>query len=120
MHGLCSVLIAVLTKEHPAAATEGSSRALHVTFYLRTHMELQELDSKMLLGEDYECMRHGLPDVHLCARMRLHARLSLSCLLGCRELSAQYQALVLEQKALTDEEFWSSAAMLKVAGVAGT
>lgn len=31
----------------------------------------------------------------------------------------QYQALVVEQKALTEDEFWSSSAMLKVAGVAG-
>jgi hypothetical protein len=47
--------------------------------------------------------------------MVLHAHLLL-----CRELDAQYKALVLEQKALTDEEFWSSNVMLKVAGVAGT
>lgn len=61
-------------------------------------------------------MWYGLHVVHLRARMRmcLHA-----CVLSCRELRAQYQALVLEQKALTDEEFWSSNAMLKVAGVAG-
>jgi hypothetical protein len=34
-------------------------------------------------------------------------------------LSAQFKTLVLEHKALTEEEFWSSSAMLKVAGVAG-
>jgi hypothetical protein len=43
----------------------------------------------------------------------------MSVLPSCRELSTQYQALVVEQKALTEDEFWSSSAMLKVAGVAG-
>lgn len=41
------------------------------------------------------------------------------CCNDTRELAAQFKALVTEQRALTEDEFWSSTAMLKVAGVAG-
>jgi hypothetical protein len=104
------------------SCTEACRLAFHVTQdlppTLRDCRQMSDQYKKLVLGRCCKCTPSLLDGLLPLSPSILTACTSLTLCI-CRQLSDQYKKLVLEQKALTEDEFWSSSAVLKVAGVAG-